>query len=239
MAAVAADALVGDGHIRAAMGARPVPALEAVLDRFAAMVAVEIAAAGPAYLGLLHLHLDACARGDGVPVMPTGGIELERLVVEDFGVEDDLALHAAAPGNAEADIAFLDIDDQPVLVPAHCAGTDGQRVFALAGVLQPALGHHPAGAALAVERHIEAAVVERNVAAGDLVIRREDTADETDDGQPVAFVIAERIDIPPAVALRWNQSVEARSDRTASLANCPDKAAIGTPAPGWVAPPAQ
>ncbi len=238
MAAVAAFAFVGYRDLLADMSAAPVPALEAVLDRFAAMVAVEIAAAVPRDVGLLHLHFDPCARGDGLPAMAASGVELKAAFIEHFWVKDDLSLHPPPPRNTEADVAFLDVDDQAVLVPTHRARSNVKRIAFLLCFGRSPLGHHPAPA-LAVERDVEAAMVERNVAAGFLIVGRKDAANETDDRQPEAFVIAERVDIPPAVALRWYHGVEIRSDSTASLANLPDKAAIGTPAPGWVAPPAQ
>ncbi len=238
MAAVAAFAFVGDRDLFPDVRAAPVPALESVLDRLAAMIAVEIAAAAPRNAGLLHLYLDPRARGDGLPAVTTGEIELEAAFIEHFGVQDDLPLHSPPPRNAKANVAFLDVDDQSVPLPPHRARADLQGVTLLTRVGGAALGHHPARA-FAIERDVEAAMVERNVAARFLVIGRKDAADKTDDGQPVAFIIAERVDIPPAVALGRYHGVEIRSDSTASLANLPDKAAIGTPAPGWVAPPAQ
>ena len=164
---------------------------------------------------------------------------MERPAVQHFGVENDLPLHRPPPGYAQPDIAFVYVDYQPVLVPAHCAAADRQGIALLHRVLPAAFGHHPPRATLAVKRDVQAAVIERIVTAAALVVGRKDAADKTDYRQPILLVIAERIDIPPAVALRWNHRVEARSDNTALLARCPDKAAIGTPAPGWVAPPAQ
>lgn len=238
MTAIAAFAFVDYCDLFADMRPRPVPALEAVLDWLAAVIAIEIAAAVPSDIGLLHLHLDPCTRRNGLPAVTPGWVEFEASFVEHFGVQDDLPLHATSPWNTQADIAFLDVDNQAVLIPAHRAWADVQRIAFLSRVARAALGHHPARA-FAVERDVEAAMVERNIAARLLVIGRENAADKADDSQPEPLVIAERVDIPPAIALRWYHRVEIRSDSSASLANLPDKAAIGTPAPGWVAPPAQ
>lgn len=238
MAAIAAFAFVSHRDLLPNMCATPMPALEAVLDWFAAMIAVEIAAAVPRNVGLLHLYLNPGARGDCLPEMVASGVEFEAALIEHFGVQYDLPLHPPPPRNAQADIAFLYVDDEAALVPPHRARADTQAIALLPRISRSALGHHPARA-FAIERDVEAAMVEWNITTRLLVIRRKDAADKADDGQPEAFVIAERVDIPPAIALRWYQRVEIWSDSTASLANLPDKAAIGTPAPGWVAPPAQ
>ena len=52
-------------------------------------------------------------------------------------------------------------------------------------------------------------------------------------------VIAQRVDIPPRVAVAGNIDVEPRSAITADAASRPDSAAIGTCAPGCVLPPAR
>ncbi len=164
MAAIAAFAFVDDGDLLADMRAGPVPALEAVLDRFAAMIAVEIAAAVPRDIGLLHLHLDPCAWSDGLPAMTPDWVEFEAAFVEHFGVQDDLPLHPPPPRNAQANVAFLDVDDQAVLVPAHRARPDLQAIAILPRIGGTAFGHHPTRT-FAVERDVEAAMVEWNVAA--------------------------------------------------------------------------
>lgn len=238
MAAVPALAFVNDRDIFANMRPAPVPALKAVLDGFAAMIAVEIGTALPRYVWAIHLHLDTRTRRDGLPMVTTGRIQFKAAFVEHFGVQNDLPLHPPPPWNAEPDITFFNVDYQSVFVPAHGAWPDAERIALLPCVARTPFGHHPTGT-LSVQSDVQAAMVRRNIATRFLVIRREDAADKTDNGQPVASVIAERVDIPPAVALRWYHGVEIRSDSRASLAWAPDKAAIGTPAPGWVAPPAQ
>jgi len=164
MAAVAAFAFIDYRHLLADMRSGPVPALEAVLDRLAAMIAVEIAAAVPCNVGLLHLHLDPCVRRDGLPAMAAGGVEFEAAFVEHFGMKDDLPFHPPPPRDTKADIALFDIDDEAVLVPAHRAWADAQCIAFLPRIRSSALGHHPARA-FAVERDVEAAMVERNIAA--------------------------------------------------------------------------
>jgi hypothetical protein len=91
----------------------------------------------------------------------------------------------------------------------------------------------------AIQGEVEAGMVERVVTARALVVRREDAAQKGDDGQPVLPVVADRVDIPPGVAAGRDRLVEARSFAITRVASCPDKAAIGTPAAGWVAPPVQ
>jgi hypothetical protein len=82
-------------------------------------------------------------------------------------------------------------------------------------------------------------VVERIAAPALQVIRGEDASDETNDREAELSVIRDRIDIPPGIAARRNRAVESRSFSKVAAASRPDKAAIGTPAPGWVLPPAQ
>ena len=88
MAAVAAFAFVNHGDLLGDMRARPMPALKAIFDGFATVVAVEIGAAFPRYVGLLHLHLNHRARGNGLPVMMALGVQFEAAVIEQFGRQD-------------------------------------------------------------------------------------------------------------------------------------------------------
>lgn len=95
-------------------------------------------------------------------------------------------------------------------------------------------------AALAVKRDIDGAVllrIGRALAQGARIIRREDAADEGDDDEAEAPVIAQGVDIPPAIAARRNRGIEARSAIRLEAASEPDSAAIGTPGPGWMLPP--
>lgn len=64
------------------------------------------------------------------------------------------------------------------------------------------------------------------------VVGRKDRADQRDDGESVAPVIADRIGIPPCIALRGNLYIEARSVMICCAASIPERVAIGTPAPG-------
>lgn len=180
MASVAAFAFVNDGNLLGDMRARPMPALEAVFDGFAAMVAVEIGAAFPRYVRLLHLDLDRCPWGNGLPMVTALRIQLETAVVEQFGRQYDLALHPPTPWDAQTDIALFDVDDQPVLVPTHRAWSDLQAVALLGCFAHAPLGHDPARA-LAIKRDVKAAMVDGDIAARLLVIRRKDAADKAYD----------------------------------------------------------
>ena len=71
------------------------------------------------------------------------------------------------------------------------------------------------------------------------VVGRKYAADEGDQGQSMLPVIAECVDVPPGVAVRRDGRVKARSVHSAAAASRPDKAAIGTPGPGCVLPPAR
>jgi hypothetical protein len=75
--------------------------------------------------------------------------------------------------------------------------------------------------------------------ATERVIGREDAAEESDQRNPVLPVRAQRIDIPPDITVQRDRAIEARSAIRADAAMRPDSAAIGTPGPGWVLPPAR
>lgn len=140
------------------------PAFEAVFDGLAAMVAVEITASFPRYVGRVHLDLDPGARGNRLPMMPSLGVERESTMVEHFGVQYNLPLHAPSPRNTQPDIPFLNIYDQTILVPTHGAGSDIQRVALLDSVGNAAFGHHPTRTLAAIKRDVQTAMVEWNVA---------------------------------------------------------------------------
>lgn len=140
------------------------PAFETVFDRFAAVIAVKISAAFPRYVGRVHLDLDSGARGNRLPMMPSFGVEREGAMVQHFGVQYNLPLHAPPPRDAQPDIAFLDIDNQTVLVPAHGTRPDIQRVALLDGIGNAAFSHDPARTLAAIKRDVQTAMVEWNAA---------------------------------------------------------------------------
>ncbi len=97
-------------------------------------------------------------------------------------------------------------------------------------------------AGLAIQRHVERTVIFRigtSPAAPEGIVGREHTADKADDGEAMLAVIAQRIDIPPAVATGRNRRIEARDAIRLSAARRPESAAIGTPGPGCTLPPAR
>jgi hypothetical protein len=76
-------------------------------------------------------------------------------------------------------------------------------------------------------------------APGATVVGREDAADEGDQRQRVAAVVAEGIDVPPEISTRLDRRVESRRAISVAAASRPDIAAIGTPGPGCTLPPAR
>jgi hypothetical protein len=55
----------------------------------------------------------------------------------------------------------------------------------------------------------------------------------------MAAVVADRIDVPPAISTRLDRRVEPRCAISVAAASRPDIAAIGTPGPGCTMPPAR
>ena len=178
-----------------------------------------------------------------MPAMPSRGVERECRSIERFGIEPDASANPALPRHTDAFVAFLDLDLERISRPAHRAWADRDRIgIAIDGGTR-SLGHRPACLG-SVERHVECRMVDGIAAPALAIVGREDAAEEGDDRQAVlpsigTVGVARRVDVPPAVATGWNRRVEARSCITVRAASCPDKAAIGTPAPGWVLPPAQ
>ena len=216
------------------MGAAPLPVGKAVFQGFAAVVGIEIAGAGPADGGIGEIGFDTAARGQRLPHMAAAGIEAETALAIDHRRHPHLAAHVQRQHGA----MLLDVDDERLPVPAHLAGADAQRVGIAPERASSAFRHRPAAGALAIEGDVEADMVFGGLAAGGLVIGGEDRADEGDDRQPIVSAVAFGVDIPPAVAMGRNVLVEARALRIAALAKRPDKAAIGTPAPGCALPDA-
>ena len=220
------------------MRARPVPGVETGLQRLRPAIVIEIGLAAPADAGRGHLHLDPRARGKAVPDVVLMGIEREGRAVQGLGIDPHRACHLALPRHEQARVAFMDVDGERPVLPAYRARPDPEvRGIALHRAAAP-LGHRPARLR-AVERDIERGMIERIAPPAALVIGREHAPEERDDRQPVLPVVADRVDIPPGIAARGDSFVEARSFAITRAASCPDKAAMGTPAAGWVAPPVQ
>ena len=110
-----------------------------------------------------------------------------------------------------------------------------------------AFGHRPTLLTGAVQGNIDGAVVLWVDRVGTpfgpsectSVIRRENTSDKDNDGDAVLPAVAYAIDIPPEITTRRDDLVESRSAIRQAAANRPDRAAMGTPAPGWTVPPAR
>jgi hypothetical protein len=95
-------------------------------------------------------------------------------------------------------------------------------------------GHRPS-LDTAIKRNVDGAEFERitfGFSAGPEIVRRKDTADEADDRHSMAAVIAQRVDVPPAIAVPAYRRVEMWSESNASAARIPESVAIGTPGPG-------
>jgi hypothetical protein len=88
-----------------------------------------------------------------------------------------------------------------------------------------------------VKRNIERTMVCRIIAAAPRVIRREDTADKSYDGDAILLAVADSVYVPPTVATWCDRLIEAKSVSTECAASRPESAAIGTPGPGWTLPP--
>jgi len=226
------DCSVGD------VSARPVPTREGMFERLVASVRVDIGGAEPAQHRPLQHDLDSCARRDRAPPMPAMCVEHERRAGNGLRMNPHLAPHAARDRHTH----FVDRDRQRVIAPREGARADRQGRGRAVNGAAAAFGERPPLVPLAVDRDIERAVIERvggAARARPSVVWREDAADEGDQCEAVAPVVAERVDVPPRIAPRRDGLVEARFERRLIAAIRPDSAAIGTPGPGWTLPPAR
>jgi hypothetical protein len=106
----------------------------------------------------------------------------------------------------------------------------------------PALRHRPMLAAPAVQSDVDRAMIMRGsgtVTAARRIVGGEHAADKSNDREAVLAIIAQRVDVPPSVTIRWDLRIEPRSLTIARAARRPEIAAIGTPGPGCVLPPAR
>ena len=120
-------------------------------------------------------------------------------------------------------------------------GPKAEMVRAAVHDVRPPFRHRPASRP-AVQRHVQRAVPHRvggPPPPRPRVVRRKHAADEGDQRQPTRAVIAQRIDIPPDIAVRRRGYREVRSAISAAAASRPDSTAIGTPGPGCTLPPAR
>ncbi len=127
-------------------------------------------------------------------------------------------------------------------VPRQLAWTDRKSAHRAADRMTRPLGHGPTICAFAIDRNIDRAMVERignAFAPSQGIIRRKHTADESDDGDAALAVVAQRVDVPPRIAVGVDHPCEVRSASRLEAAERPDRAAIGTPGPGCVLPPAR
>ncbi len=215
--------------------ARPIPSMKAGFEGLVTFISIEIAGAPPARGGPFKIDLDAGARRDRTPAMAA-------VIVDPFDVAGQ---HARPNADLTPDRArnrrpvLVDTEDQDLAVPVDTAAADRQAPRRPAGLIT--LGHRPGGRA-SVKGDVERAMAERigtAVSSGPAVVGGEDAAQKGDQGNPVPPVLAERVDIPPNIAVRRDRAIESRSSISADAARRPDSAAIGIPGPGWVLPPAR
>ena len=201
------------------------------------MIEIEIAIADPAQAGLGEVDLNPRARCNRPPAVAAGGMEIETGFGQRRGVNTDRAAQPRRQWIGD----LVDFDCQRCAIPYDLARADPEVAFVPRDRAVTAFGHGPAFA-VAIERDIERAMVERIGAAaptGEGVVGREHAADKGNQRNAVASVIAQRVDIPPGIAVVRDRAVESRSSITLAAAIRPDSAAIGTPGPGCALPPAR
>ena len=157
-----------------------------------------------------------------------------------MAVGNDAYGAADATGNRYGNL--VEADDQRLAVPGQLAWADGERVRGSTDCVRGRSVMVQRFAAFAIDRHIDRAMIERignAFASRERVIGRKHAADEGNDGDAVLTVVAQRVDVPPRIAVGVDHPREVRSASRLEAAARPDSAAIGTPGPGCVLPPAK
>jgi len=234
LAAASPFNVVEDEGVARPVYARPVPADEAVFERLSTEVGVKIPLTAPGAVRMAQFYLDLCARGDGAPKVSSFTVDREGVAHHRSRMQSD----RSAKGKWDWGGDFSKIDLQRAFIPSHLAWPDRQGVRFLMQGVAPPLGHGPALTVGAIERDVHRAMVEGISPARPRVVGGKDTADKGNYRDAAPSILAQGVDIPPAIAARGNRNVEARSLISRAAANRPDKAAIGTPAPGCAPPPA-
>lgn len=194
--------------------------------------------AGPARSRGIEVDLDASAWRDRAPTVQALVVERGDKAAQAFRVDANLTAHP--PGNRHADL--IEVDGQATAVPVQLTRADDESGGVTVEAGAAALGHGPALASLAVQRHVDRTVVlgiGGSAASRPGVVGRKDASNEGDDAQRVLPVVADRVDIPPEICTRRDRLVESRCAISVSAASRPDIAAIGTPGPGCTLPPAR
>lgn len=173
-----------------------------------------------------------------MPAMIRFRIERKSGWIDDLGMDPHCPAHRSAKRIEQALVALFNREFESISGPSHAARPDLQGICALRNIVSSAFCHRPTRLG-PIKRDVHASMVQRIVPSSTLVEWREDRTNEGDDRQGVLAVLADGIDIPPTVSAGWYLRVEAWSSVRLRAACKPDKAAIGTPAPGCVAPPAQ
>jgi len=140
--------------------------------------------------------------------MQARSVEREALRRPRAGVEADLSTEAPRYRRA----ALIDVNLEHLAVPVQVARADHKARGLAEDLGRTALGHRPAPRARTIERDVQRAVVQgigRPTAAGPRVIWREHAPQERDHGESISRIIAQRIEVPPLIAIVRERAIEA------------------------------
>lgn len=155
-------------------------------------VGIEIGRTRPAQPWLIQINIDAGAWSEGAPAVLTGLIKRDR-VIDDGG-----RMHANAAadtgGNGHGDL--VDVDHEFIAFPVQRTRSDMECSSAAIKAVGVSFCHRPAFATSVIERDVKGAVViriSRSAPPLGSVVGREDTADESDQGDRMLSIVTERI----------------------------------------------
>lgn len=175
--------------------------------------------------------------------MATIHIEWRLMGEEAIRRQTDLAPNGKGNGHA----ALPNVDHQLPAIPAQLALLDLKHGARPRHRCCSPLCHGPALLTGAVDGNIEGTVVvccdwsaaSKTGCLRPVVVGREDASHEGNQGDAVLTAVAQAVDIPPEITTRWDRLVESRCAIRVAAASRPERAAMGTPAPGWALPPAK
>ncbi len=150
--------------------------------------------------GLTQIDFNIGERGNRPPFVMAGCVEGDDGVTKRFWMQADLAANPGWQRGGD----FVDVDAQCRAIPMHGAWADLEALRGLRDGGIGALGHRPALAAFSVQRHVDRTKIMRIAAplpSGPGVIGGKHTADEGDDGDARLTIVADAVDVPPAIAV--------------------------------------
>jgi len=143
----------------------------------------------PLKVGFFKMCLNTRQWRNGPPMVFAFRVKDTVIVGMDRGIEANFTFYARGKGNGD----FIDLDDETIPFPCHMRRANLEVRCCTVKAFMATFRHRPAMAGFAIKPDIEGAKIFWICPAkttGQGVIRREDTAHESYNGEAVFFIIA-------------------------------------------------